>query len=120
MMHKGIAELFDPQNGSMLGTFSEECAKDGSAKVKVQLTKAIELEAGASLRIYGPRETPVISKTATGSSHETVKEFSGTSSVGCLPEKTQLSFVRDPGGLLNSLLVVLGKGVVRQAQEKDK
>jgi hypothetical protein len=84
------------------------------------LQNAVVLKVGASLRIYMQGKPAVITKTATGTVVDTMKEFSGTSSVDCLLEKTQVSLVRDPRGLLNTLMVVVGKGGTRHDEENEK
>jgi hypothetical protein len=43
-----------------------------------------------------------------------VHEFSGTSSLGCLPDKTDITLTRSPGGPLGTLLIVLGKGTIHK------
>jgi hypothetical protein len=44
-----------------------------------------------------------------------IREFHGKSAIGCIPSGGDLTLVRSPGGKLGTLLVVIGKGQVRQS-----
>ena len=41
-----------------------------------------------------------------------IHDFEGTSSLGCLADKSDITLTRSPGGPLGTLLVVLGKGTI--------
>jgi hypothetical protein len=56
----------------------------------------------------------VIGVAAENGGPTEIREFHGKSGVGCLPEKTEISLTRSPGGDLSTLLVVLGKGTIHR------
>ncbi len=114
-MSEGKAELFSPESGDLVATLHEVCAADGSAKIRVVLKKPMKLKLGESLAIYAVTDNqPVISVGSPDPSGMSVDEFVGPSAAGCLEAGLQISFVYDPGGAIQTLLVVLGKGVVRR------
>jgi hypothetical protein len=43
-----------------------------------------------------------------------IHEFEGTSSLGCLADKSDITLTRSPGGPLGTLLVVVGKGTIHE------
>jgi hypothetical protein len=112
-MFKGKAELIDPETGSPVATFTESCEAEGSATAKVVLKHAVELKDTERLEVFGTvNDVPVISVGARDPAGSDIYEFSGKSAIGCLPDKTEISLVKTPGGKLGTLLVVLGTGTI--------
>jgi hypothetical protein len=110
-MFKGKAELTDPETGRVVATFTE----DGE-RMRVSLKTPVTLDGTTILAIYGTAEdAEVISIAATAGQDIEVREFEGTSTVGVLPDQSEISLIRSPGGQLGSLLIVLGKGVIHPA-----
>jgi hypothetical protein len=52
--------------------------------------------------------------TANGGASSAIHEFEGTSSLGCLADKSDITLTRSPGGPLGTLLVVVGKGTIHE------
>lgn len=112
-MFKGKAELTDPEKGGVVATFCETCNDDGTAAATVRLRTPITLQGTELLEIVGTvTPTPMISVGASDPDGTEICEFHGTSTIGCFPEGADLTLVKSPGGLLGTLLVVLGKGTV--------
>jgi hypothetical protein len=57
----------------------------------------------------------MISVGASDPAGTEIREFHGTSAIGCIPDETDVSLVKTPGGKLGTLLVVLGKGQIRRS-----
>lgn len=113
-MFKGQAELTDPESGDVVATFQETCQDDGTAAATVRLRTPITLQGTELLEIVGTvTPTPMIQVGASDPDGTEICEFHGTSAIGCIPEGGDLTLVRSPGGLLGTLLVVLGKGTVK-------
>jgi hypothetical protein len=113
-MFKGKAELNDPEKNSSVATFTETCEHD-AALMKVVLEKPITLNGTERLAIYSTiKNQEVIAVAAKDGAATKVHEFSGESSLGCLPDKMDITLTKSPGGPLGTLLVVLGKGTIHK------
>jgi hypothetical protein len=111
----GKANLTNPENGARVATFHEECESAHHVIVTISITPAIKLDGGQSLEVFAVgNATAVTSLHYSGTGHKTVTGFSGKSTAGCLPAGTEVSLVRNLGGALGTLLVVLGKGIIRE------
>ena len=72
------------------------------------------LQGTESLEIFAKGSgQPVISVWASDPAGTEIREFHGTSAIGCLPDGTDISLVKNPGGDLSTLLIVLAKGTVK-------
>ena len=112
-MFKGKAELTDPEKGDVVATFTETCYDDGTSVATVRLRTPITLQGTELLEIVGTvGPTPMISVGASDPAGTEIREFHGKSAIGCIPDGADLTLVKSPGGLLGTLLVVLGKGTV--------
>jgi len=115
-MFIGTAELIDPEKGSVVATFNETCHDDGTAGATVRLREPITLQGTQRLEIFGTlTDQPMISVGASDPAGTEIREFHGTSAIGCIPDETDVSLVKTPGGKLGTLLVVLGKGQIRRS-----
>jgi hypothetical protein len=113
-MFKGKAELTDPETGSFVATFTETCEHD-AARAKIVLEKPVTLSGTERLAVYSTiKDQEVIGVTAKDGETKVVHEFSGESSLGCLPDKTDITLTRSPGGPLGTLLIVLGKSTIHK------
>ena len=117
-MFKGRAELVD-EKGNVVATFSETCHDYGTtfATVKLRAPLApLELQGTGSLAIFAKGiSEPVIGVEASDPAGTDVCEFHGKNAVGCVPQGTGVSLVKNPGGDLGTLLIVLGSGTVQSA-----
>ena len=114
-MFIGKANLTNPENGSHVATFHEECESAHQVIVTISITPAIKLENGQSLEVFAVgHATPVTSLRYSGTGPKSVTGFSGKSTAGCLPAGTEVSLVRNRGVALGTLLVVLGKGIIHE------
>ena len=112
----GRAELIDPEKGTVVATFNETCRGDGIAAAMVRLREPITLQGTQRLEIFGTlADQPMISVGASDPAGTEIREFHGTSAIGCIPDETDVSLVKTPGGKLGTLLVVLGKGQIRRS-----
>ena len=108
---QGRAKLVDPENGGVVATFTETCNGHGHAAATVRLRTPIMLEGTGRLEIFGTQtDQPMISVGASDPAGTEIREFHGTSAIGCIPDDTDVSLVKTPGGPLGTLLIVLGKG----------
>ena len=111
-MFKGKAVIIDPETGSFVATFTETC-QHKSARATVFLENPITLSGTERLAVYSTiKDQEIIAITAKDDGTVVVHEFSGESSLGCLPDKTDITLTRSPGGPLGTLLIVLGKGTI--------
>ena len=111
-MFKGKAELVDPEKNTPVATFTETCQSDGTAKMKVVLKASITISGTERLAIFSTiKDQEVIAVTANGAA---IHEFEGTSSLGCLADKSDITLTRSPGGPLGTLLVVIGMGTIHE------
>jgi hypothetical protein len=116
VMFKGRAELIDPEKGGVVATFNETCHDNGTAAATVKLRTPITLEGTQRLEIFGTlTDQPMISVGASDPAGTEICEFHGTSAIGCIPDDTDVSLVKTPGGLLGTLLVVVGKGKIHRS-----
>ena len=114
-MFKGKAELTDPEKGHVVATFNETCHDDGTAAATVRLRTPITLQGTETLEIVGTvTSTPMITVGASDPAGTEICEFHGKSAIGCIPDGEDLTLVRTPGGPLQTLLVVIGKGTVQR------
>jgi hypothetical protein len=114
-MFKGKAELIDPEKSTPVATFTENCHGDGTANMKVVLKTPITISGTTRLAIYSTiKNEEVISVTANDGASTEIRDFEGTSSLGCLADKSDITLTRSPGGPLGTLLVVLGKGTIHE------
>ena len=114
-MFIGKANLTNPENAVHVATFHEECESARQVIVTISITPAIKLENGQSLEVFAVgHATPVTSLHYCGTGQKSVTGFSGKSTAGCLPAGTEVSLVRNPGGPLGALPVILGKGIIHQ------
>lgn len=112
-MFHGKAELIDPEKNVPVACFTETCQGDGTAKMKVVLATPISISGTERLAIYSTiKNQEVIAIAANGATPTEVGEFEGSSSLGCLADKSDISLTRSPGGPLGTLLIVLGKGTI--------
>jgi hypothetical protein len=112
-MFIGGAELIDPEKGSVVATFNETCHDDGTAAATVRLCEPVTLQGTQRLEIFGAlTNQPMISVGASDSAGTEIREFHGTSAIGCIPDETDVSLVKTPGGKLGTLFVVLEKGQI--------
>ena len=114
-MFIGKANLTNPENAAHVATFHQECETPHHVIVTLSINPAITLESGQSLEVFAAgNATPVTSLHYSGTGHKLVTGFSGKSTAGCLPAGTEVSLVRNPGGSLSTLLVVLGRGIIHE------
>jgi hypothetical protein len=115
-MFKGKADLTNPETGDVVATFHETCYDDGTASATVRLRPPITLKGTEQLALLGTEEdTAVIAVGASDPDGTEIREFHGSGAIGCIPDGADLTLVRTPGGLLGTLLVVIGRGTVHQA-----
>lgn len=114
-MFRGKATLVDSEKNTRIATFTETCHGDGKAEMRVDLHAPMTISGTERLAIYSSvKDQEVISVTANGGASTEIGEFSGTSSLGCLAADSDITLTRSPGGPLGTLLVVLGKGTIRE------
>jgi hypothetical protein len=114
-MFKGKAELIDPEKNTKVATFTEACRGDGTAEMRVDLATPVTISGTERLAIYSTiKNQEVISVTASGGTSTEIRDFKGTSSLGCLADNSDITLTRSPGGPLGTLLVVLGKGTIHE------
>src|SRR5262245_47536661 len=98
-MFNGKAELVDPEKNTPVATFTETCQSDGTAKMKVVLKAPITISGTERLAIFSTvKDQEVIAVTANGGASTAIHEFEGTSSLGCLADKSDITLTRSPGG----------------------
>jgi hypothetical protein len=114
-MFRGEAELIDPETNKKVATLTETCRGDHSAEMRVDLVTPVTISGTERLAIFGTvKDQELISVTASGGTPLEVKEFKGTSSLGCVADNSDITLTRSPGGPLGTLLVVLGKGTIHE------
>jgi len=116
-MSKHRAELSNEQ-GTVVATFNETCHEWGGTFATVRLRAPLApftLQGTESLDIFAKGSSqPVISVQTSDPAGTEIHEFHGRSALGCLPDGTQISLVKSPGGDLNTLLIVLASGTVKK------
>jgi hypothetical protein len=114
-MRDGKAELHNPETNELVATFTERCRVTGAAGAKVVLKHPITLSGTERLAIFSNiKDQEIIAVTAKNGEATEIHEFSGESSLGCLPVNTQISLTQSPGGPLGTLLIVLAKGTIHE------
>lgn len=117
-MLKGKAELADPEKGTIVATFHEVCHEDGTVWASVRLKQPMTLQGTDRLEVFSKATaTPVLSAGASDPDSTEICEFHGKSAIGFIPDGTDVSLVRTPGGPLGTLLIVLGHGQLYQMTE---
>lgn len=115
-MFKRRAALVD-EKGVVVAAFNETCHDYGATAATVRLRAPLApftLQGTESLEIFAKGSSqPVISVQASDPAGTEIREFHGTSAIGCLPDGTEVSLVKNPGGDLSTLLIVLAKGTVK-------
>jgi hypothetical protein len=115
-MSNGKAELKNVETGEVVATFSETRHHDGTAIASVKLRTPITLQGTELLQIFAlANSTLVISVGASDPAGTTIREFHGKSAIGYIPDGTEATLVKIPGGSLGTLLVVLGKGQITRS-----
>ena len=116
-MFRGKAEFHDPENGKPVASFNETCHDDGHTTATVRFHTPIVLDGTARLEVFGTvTDTPVLSVGASDPDGTEIREFHGTSAIGCIADGADITLVRSPGGTLGTLLIVLGKGTIRRSK----
>jgi hypothetical protein len=114
-MTKGKADLVDAQ-GNVVATFNETCHHYGVTIVTVRLRAPlapVTLQGTELLAIYAKTiSRPVLTVEASDPSGTEIREFHGTSAIGCVPDGTGIALVKSPGGDLGTLLIVLATGTL--------
>jgi len=115
-MFKRRAELVDGK-GVVVAVFNETCHEYGATVATVRLRTPLApftLQGTESLEIFAKGSgQPVISVEASDPAGTEIREFHGRSAIGCVPDGTAVSLVKNPGGDLNTLLIVLAAGTVK-------
>jgi hypothetical protein len=116
-MFKGGAELVDG-NGSVVAVFNETCHDHGATVVTVKLRGSLapfNLQGTESLAIFAKAMSqPVIFVEASDPAGIEIYEFHGRSASGCVSDNTEVALVKNPGGDLSTLLIILGTGTVHR------
>lgn len=114
-MIKGKADLTDEQ-GNVVATFNETCHHHGVTVATVRLRAPLApltLQGTELLAIYAKGiSQPVISVEASDPAGTEIREFHGSSAIGCVSDGTGVALVKSPGGDLGTLLIVLATGTV--------
>ena len=114
-MFKGKAELDNPETNTPVATFTETCHDNGTTTMKVVLKSPMTISGTERLAIYSTiKNEEVIFVIAKAGASTEIHDFEGTSSLGCLADKSDITLTRSPGGPLGTLLVVLGKGTIHE------
>ena len=114
-MHKRKAELVDT-NGAAFAQFNETCHAHGATVATVRLHTPITLQGTEMLELFAKGNShPVLTVEASDPAGTEIREFHGTSAIGCLADGTGLSLVKSPGGDLGTLLIVLATGTLKEA-----
>jgi hypothetical protein len=115
-MLKGKADLID-SSGAVVAVFNETSHKLGATNITVRLRSPLapfQLQGTESLALYAESVgEAVISIAASDPAGTEISEFHGKSAVGSLPEGTGVALVKNPGGDLSTLLIVLAKGTIK-------
>jgi hypothetical protein len=114
-MFKRRADLVDG-TGVVVAAFNETCHDFCATVATVRLRAPLApftLQGTESLEIFAKSSAqPVISVQASDPAGTEIREFHGPSAIGCLPDGTEISLVKNPGGDLSTLLIVLAKGTL--------
>jgi hypothetical protein len=102
-------------DGAVIAKFNETCREFGGAVATVRLSSVFTLSGTESLALYAQGiDAAVVGVAASDPAGTEIREFHGTSAVGCVPDGTKVSLVKSPGGDLGTLLIVLGTGTVKR------
>ncbi len=113
-MTKRRADIVNSE-GTVIAKFNETCREFGGTAATVRLSTVFTLSGTESLALYAQGiDAVVIGVSASDPAGTEIREFHGTSTVGCIPDGTKISLVKSPGGDLGTLLIVLGTGTVKQ------
>jgi len=115
---RGSAELRSPETGERVGTFTEICEDDVTSHARVVLEPPITLSGTEGLAVFGG-PGGVIGIAAENGSPTEIREFRGKSMAGCLPDNTEITLMKSPGGDLSTLLVVLGTGTIHKEHHRQ-
>jgi hypothetical protein len=111
-MLKGWADLINEQHVHV-ATFNETRHDHGVTVATVRLRTPVTLQGTELLAIYAQGVSqPIISVEASDPAGTEIREFHGTSAIGSVSDGKGVALVKSPGGDLNSLLIVLGSGMV--------
>jgi hypothetical protein len=103
-------------NGEIVAVFNQTCHDYGTTVATVKLRSPLApftLEGTESLALFARGIfQPVISVAASDPAGTEIREFHGTSAVGCIPDGTAISLIKSPGGDLGTLLIVVATGTV--------
>jgi len=110
---RGSAELRSPETGERVGTFTEICEDDVTSHARVVLDPPITLSGTENLAVFGG-PGGVIGIAARNGGPTEIREFHGKSTAGCLPNNTEVTLTKSPGGDFSTLLVVLGAGTIHK------
>ncbi len=103
-------------DGTVIAKFNETCRDFGGAVATVRLSSVFTLSGTESLALYAKGiDQVVIGVAASDPAGTEIREFHGASAVGCIPDGTGVALVKNPGGDLSTLLIVLGTGTVKRA-----
>ena len=107
-----VATLIAPTTGAYVGTFTEQCGKNGKASVETYLAQPFTLTKTQYLAI-DQKGTSTFSATVAGHGESvSITAFGGDGETGCIPVGTPVSLVVSPGGLLKGQLVIVGHGTI--------
>ena len=115
---KGKAKL-NNESGALVAEFNETCHDYGATNVTVKLCPPLapfELKGTESLAIFAKGNSQaVIFAEASDPDGTEIREFHGRSAIGCVSDGTGLALIKNPGGDLSTLLIVLATGTVKQS-----
>lgn len=112
-MFRGKAELQHPKTDARVGAFTETCEDDGTSHARVVLEPPVQVTGTASLAISGG-SGGVIAVGAKNGGPTEIHEFGGMSQVGCLPNGSEVSLVKNLNGNLSTLDIVVARGIIRE------
>jgi len=113
-MSKLTAELIDA-TGAVFATFNETCHNHATLAT-VRLHAPFKLRGTESLALYAKAiAQPVLTVEASDPAGTEIREFHGTSAVGCIPDGTGITLVHSPGGDLRTLLIILASGTIKNS-----
>lgn len=105
------AVLLHPGNHVYMGTVIEDCSKS-PATLTVYLEPSRSVE-GTEILALEPPNTPTLSVSVSGQGASLdVHSFGGASATGCYPAGSTVMLVSSPGGMLQTLWLLLGEGVI--------
>jgi hypothetical protein len=94
-----------------VGTFVEDCSR-APATVTIFLHPSRNIH-GTEFLALEPANTATLSAVVSAQGGSiTLQSFGGPSKTGCLPSNSTIMLIYSPGGLLSTLLLLVGEGVV--------